>query len=65
LKGDAAKTADGKTTDGNDGTSQTEGTLHFNRKAASVTSPDDTIFIDNEGKLHSPEEPADSTPKAS
>lgn len=43
----------------------TEGTLHLGRKpVAPVVSPDDTIFIDNEGKLRSPEEVGSQPPKA-
>jgi len=40
-----------------------EGVLHLNRGPA--PNPDDTIFIDNEGKLHAPNEADDVAPKAS
>jgi hypothetical protein len=40
-----------------------EGVLHLNRGPA--PTPDDTIFIDNEGKLQLPAQPGDAAPKAS
>jgi hypothetical protein len=51
-----------------DETGPIEGTLHLGKRPTAPTpaaNPDDTIFIDNEGHLHIPDESADAAPKAS
>ena len=40
----------------------TEGTRHLKSKPQTGPAPDDTIFIDNDGKLHSNEPAADTAP---